>query len=75
MTGFLLGLKRLLVSWGFNKQQISVDIESMIIHNEDKMIARILEQDGQFELEWAAVWQKWQEFLHDKEVKVLVTKF
>ena len=47
----------------------------MIIYNEDKMIVRILELDGQLELEWVVVWQKLQEFMYDKEVKVLVIKF
>ena len=56
VSGFLLGLKRLLVSWGFNKQQIHVDIESMNIHNDDKMIARMLDQNGQLEVEWAPAW-------------------
>ena len=34
------------------------------------MIVRILEQNGQLELEWDAAWQHWQGFMVDEEVRV-----
>ena len=75
VSDFLLGLKRVLVSWGFNKQQISVDIDSMNVHNDDKMVVRVVEKNSQLELEWSPAWQQWQEFMVDKEVKGLTDKF
>ena len=39
------------------------------------MYVRMLDQDGQLEVEWAPAWHQWQEFMMDKEVRGLTEKF
>ena len=75
ISGFLLGLKRVLVSWRFSKQQINANVDMKHLTNEAKIIVHIAEKDGQLEPEWATAWQQWQEFMVDKEVRSLAEKF
>ena len=70
-----IGLKRVLVSWGFSKQQISVDIDMMSMTNDEKLIINIEEKEGVYELNWAKAWQQWKEFILDKEVTASMQKF
>ena len=51
ISGFLLGLKRVLVGWGFSKQQLNANIDMKHLMNEEKTIVRIIEKDGQSGLE------------------------
>ena len=46
ISGFLLSLKRVLVGWGFSKQQIKNSIDLKYLTNEEKMIVHIVEKDG-----------------------------
>ena len=65
------------MQWGFAKQQIRADIESMcmINANDDEVIVKIVEYEGSKVLEWFPVWHQWSEFIEDNKVKLLIEKF
>ena len=57
----LLGLKRLLVTWEFNKKCISVDESTMILSVEDKKVVHAVAKDDVLHLEWLNDdWKNWK---------------
>ena len=72
---FLLGVKRVLVSWGFGKQQIKVDTEERCMKDGDTEIVKVTEKDGAMELEWSPAWKDWQAFMTEESVVELIAKF
>ena len=56
IIGFFGGLKRVLVSWGFSKQQINVDIDMMWMSNDEKCMINIEEKERVSKLKWPKAW-------------------
>ena len=71
MNGFLLGMKRLLVSWGYTKTHVYADLDAFLLRTGDEEIVKIIDS----KLQWHADWSSWAEFMNDPSVQELVTKF
>ena len=71
MNGWLLGLKRLLVSWGYDKSHVRAYLEMFTLHAGDEEIVKIV--DGK--PVWYEKWSEWAACMSDEGLKELVTKF
>ena len=71
MNGFLLGMKRFLVSWGHVKTHFYADFDALLLRTGDEEIVKIID----FKLHWYADWSLWADFMNDPSVQELVKKF
>ena len=71
VNGFLLGLKHLLTSWGYNKAAVKVDLDFLTLTVADEEVVRIVES----EMKWHASWEAWDIFMKDDVVVELKQKF
>ena len=70
-NGFLLGLKRLLVSWGYAKSSIYADLDMVLVRAGDEQIVEIKED----KLVWHPDWSSWSDLINDLNVQDLLTKY
>ena len=70
---FLLGLKKLLIKWKFNKKAVVFDDETLILKVEDDPKLTVNTIGDKIELEWSSQeWAQWKGLHDDEEYKQLL---
>ena len=73
--GFLVGVKKLLISWNFNKKAIKVNEEEMVLSVGGKDVLQAVVEDNVLTMKWMADdWEKWSDFTDSGELAVLIAK-
>ena len=73
-NGFLLGLKRLMVSdeWKFEKSNVRVDVDVKCLEVGGMEVVKVVDD---LQLSWHPEWSAWKEFMEDADVVDLMKKF
>ncbi|CAE8688875.1 unnamed protein product [Polarella glacialis] len=66
---FLLGLKRLLKSWGFNKVTVDGGFTCLSMSSECAVTVKC--SDGQLQYKWNDSWANWKDFQESQELREL----
>ena len=71
----LLGLRRQLISWGFNRRAIRVKDDNLTMTIEKKPILAATTCSDQVRLDWLdQTWQEWKELQDSNELKLLIDR-
>ena len=69
---FLLGMRYLLIKWGFDKTLIRVDDVNMILFIDHVEHASACVVDNRLSVKWSISWESWSELYADADVKKLL---
>ncbi|CAK0907457.1 unnamed protein product [Prorocentrum cordatum] len=73
--GFLVGVKKLLVSWNFSKKAIKVDEEEMVMSVGGTDVLQAVVEHNVLTMKWlASDWEKWSDFTDAGELAELIAK-
>ena len=76
VEGFLFCLKKVLISWGYGKQEVKVEVEGAnkhLLFMQEKVLEVKIE-DGKLHLQWHSSWKSWDELQSSKEILDLIDK-
>ena len=69
----MIGFKKLLVDWEFNKKAVQFDEETLDLSVEGKPVLSVNAKDGELKTHWLnSEWGNWQELLDSDKFKELV---
>ena len=69
---FLYGLRKLLLTWGFDKRAIAVDEIQMLLKIGDCQVVNTEVINGKFICNLRSLWLQWKDFQNDTDVKNLL---